>query len=44
MLFNLGLACEAQGRPGEAVGYYRRVMEIEPNPLAAGRLRALGQG
>ncbi len=44
VLFNLGLACEAQGRAGEAVGHYRRVMEIEPNPLAAGRLRALGQG
>ncbi len=41
LLTNLGLAMEALGRPAEAIVHYRRAMEVEPNPLAAGRLRAL---
>ncbi len=41
VLTSLGLAMEALGRPEEAVRHYRRAMEIEPNPLAAARLRAL---
>jgi protein O-GlcNAc transferase len=44
LLTNLGLAMEALGRPGEAVRHYRRAMEVEPNPLAAGRLRVLEKG
>jgi superkiller protein 3 len=44
LLTNLGLTMEALGRPAEAVGHYRRAMQIEPNPLAAGRLRALEGG
>jgi len=44
LLTNLGLAMEALGRPAEAVGHYRRAMAVEPNPLAAGRLRALQGG
>lgn len=40
--FQLGLAYEGLGRTGPAVEQYRKSMEIEPNPMAAGRLRALG--
>jgi tetratricopeptide (TPR) repeat protein len=42
VLTNLGLVMEALGRPAEAIRHYRRVMQLEPNPLAAGRLQALG--
>ena len=35
---------EALGRRAEAVRHYRRAMEVEPNPLAASRLRALEGG
>ena len=44
VLTNLGLTMEALGRVAEAVSYYRRANAVEPNPLAAGRLRALGAG
>ena len=44
LLTNLGLTMEALGRPAEAVRHYRRAMQVEPNPLAAGRLRALEGG
>jgi Tfp pilus assembly protein PilF len=38
---NLALTLEAQDKSAEALNHYRRAMEIEPNPLAAQRLRAL---
>lgn len=44
VLTNLGLVMEALGRPAEAIRHYRRAMAVEPNPLAAGRLQALGAG
>ncbi len=44
VLTHLGLTMEALGRPADAVSYYRRANAVEPNPLAAGRLRALGAG
>lgn len=40
--FHVGLALEGLGRRTEAVEQYRRSMELEPNPLAGGRLQALG--
>ena len=39
---NLGLALEAQGKRQEAAHHYLEAMEIEPNPMAAQRLQALG--
>lgn len=39
---NLGLALEAQGKKQEAARHYREAMAIEPNPMAAQRLQALG--
>jgi Flp pilus assembly protein TadD len=44
ILTNLGLTMEAMGRVEEAARHYRRAMEVEPNPLAAGRLRVLEGG
>lgn len=41
-LFHLGLAMEGLGRPEDAVGYYQRAMELDPNDLIASRLDALG--
>ncbi|MCB1036672.1 MAG: tetratricopeptide repeat protein, partial [Acidobacteria bacterium] len=38
----LGTALEAQGHPRDAIPHYRRAMELEPNPIAAQRLQALG--
>ena len=42
ILFNLGLASEALGDREQALDYYRRTMEIEPNPMAASRIQQLG--
>jgi len=39
---NLGLTLEAQGKSEEAARAYLEAMEIEPNPMAAQRLEALG--
>lgn len=41
ILVNLGLASEALGQRDRAVAYYRKAMQIEPNPIAANRLQAL---
>lgn len=41
-LFHLGLTLEALGRPDEAVRHYLRAQQVEPSPLVAERLAALG--
>ncbi|MEM6792492.1 MAG: tetratricopeptide repeat protein [Acidobacteriota bacterium] len=40
-LFYLGLVSEGEGRRGEAVVFYCRSIEAQPNPPASGRLAAL---
>ncbi len=42
-LFYMGLVLEATGSREAAVVHYCRSMEAKPNPLAAGRLQALGR-
>ncbi len=44
ILVNLGLTAEALGQRDRAIGFYRRAMQIDPNPMAANRLQALGAG
>lgn len=41
---NLGLAHEGLGRPREALEYYRKAMEIQPDPLAASRIQVITGG
>lgn len=42
-LFYMGLLFEGTGRFDDAVDHYCRSMRAQPNPLADGRLKALGQ-
>ena len=43
-LLNMGVVCEAQGRPQEAVGYYARVISLAPSERALESTDATKQG